>query len=428
MAHLKLRVSGTQTTKQKFSSTLRGWLPILQSNLDSLVETLEPFVQENPFVQVKSGCEKADVRFEKKSFFTQISKESVSSTIEALTFDKKSLFQTLHEQVNPPLFPTIHSQNVAYDIIENINSEGYFEYSALAEIALKHNIKSEDVEKIRQRFSFLEPLGIGAIDFKEAFLFQLQDLEMDNDLYTITETLIHNFETIEAFGKEPLFHEALLVIKKFRNPPAIDFLEDEKEVIPDIFVYDKSGVIEVQLNDAYYPEIIIDTDGVDESHAFVAQKIKDAKDLVDALEMRKATLYKIGLMIVEYQYDFFFGKAIKPMKLKDLADDLGRNPSTISRAIAGKYISCSRGVIPLKQFFATALEEDISNSAIKEYMQELVKAENRQKPLSDIKLLEMIEKKFSIKMVRRTITKYRQQFNIASSSERKKLYLLQFSA
>ncbi|MDD3342502.1 MAG: RNA polymerase factor sigma-54 [Sulfurospirillaceae bacterium] len=424
---MKLRVSGTQTTKQKFSSTLRGWLPILQSNLDTLVETLEPFVQENPFIQVKSGCEKEDKRFEKKSFFSQISKDSVSSTIEALTFDKKSLFQVLYEQVNPPLFPTINSQNIAYDIIENINSEGYFEQSAIHEIAIKYNTTSSEVEKIRQRFAYLEPLGIGAIDFKEAFLFQLQDLEIDNELYLLTETLIENFEIIESFGKEPHFHEALSVIKRFRNPPAIDFLEDEKEVIPDIFVYDKNGVIEVQLNDSYYPEIIIDTEGVDETHLFVAQKIKDAKDLVDALEMRKATLYKIGLMIVEYQYDFFFGKAIKPMKLKDLADDLGRNPSTISRAIAGKYLSCQRGVIPLKQFFATALEEDISNSAIKEYMLELVKAENRLKPLSDLKLLEMIEKQFSIKMVRRTITKYRQQFNIASSSERKKLYLLQFN-
>ena len=423
---LKLRVSGTQTTKQKFSSTLRGWLPILQANLDSLVETLEPFVQENPFISVKSGSETPDKRFEKKSFFSEIAKTSVSETIEALTFDKKSLFQALQEQVNPPLFPTEKSQRIAYEIIENINSEGYFEIQALSEIAQKLLVSAEEVEKIRQRFSYLEPLGIGAIDVKETFLFQLQDLSLENELYTMTEKLIINFEHIESFGKEPLFHEALTIIKRFRNPPAIDFLEDEKEVIPDIFIYDLAGAIEVRLNDAYYPEVILDTEGLDENHSFVSQKIKDAKDLIDALEMRKATLYKIGLMIVEYQYDFFFGKAIKPMKLKDLADDLGRNPSTISRAIAGKYLSCSRGVIPLKQFFATAVEEDISNSAIKEYMIELVKNENRLKPLSDIKLLELIEGKFKIKMVRRTITKYRQQFNIASSSERKKLYTLKF--
>lgn len=423
---MKLRVSSTQTTKQKFSSTLRGWLPILQANLDSLVETLEPFVQENPFISVKSGSETPDKRFEKKSFFSELAKTSVSDTIEALTLDKKSLFQTLHEQINPPLFPTEKSQRIAYEIIENINSEGYFEVEALAEIAQKLSVSTAEVEKIRQRFAYLDPLGIGALDIKETFLFQLQDLTLDNDLYAMVEKLVLNFENIESFSKEPLFHEALSIIKHFRNPPAIDFLEEEKEVIPDIFIYDLEGAIEVRLNDAYYPEVVIDTDGLDENHNFVSQKIKDAKDLIDALEMRKATLYKIGLMIVEYQYDFFFGKAIKPMKLKDLADDLGRNPSTISRAIAGKYLSCSRGVIPLKQFFATAVEEDISNSAIKEYMIELVKNESKVKPLSDIKLLELIEEKFNIKMVRRTITKYRQQFNIASSSERKKLYTLNF--
>jgi RNA polymerase sigma-54 factor len=423
---LKLRVSGTQTTKQKFSSTLRGWLPILQANLDTLVETLEPFVQENPFISVKSGSETPDKRFEKKSFFSEVAKASVSDTIEALTLDKKSLFQTLHEQINPPPFPTEKSQRIAYEIIENINSEGYFEAASLVEIAKKLVVSTEEVEKIRQRFAYLDPLGIGALDIKETFLFQLQDLSLEDTLYAMVEKLIINFEAIESFSKEPLFHEALSVIKRFRNPPAIDFLEDEKEVIPDIFIYDLAGAIEVRLNDSYYPEVILDTEGLDENHSFVSQKIKDAKDLIDALEMRKATLYKIGLMIVEYQYDFFFGKAIKPMKLKDLADDLGRNPSTISRAIAGKYLSCSRGVIPLKQFFATAVEEDISNSAIKEYMLELVKNESKIKPLSDIKLLELIEKKFNIKMVRRTITKYRQQFNIASSSERKKLYTLKF--
>lgn len=423
---MKLRVSNTQTTKQKFSSTLRGWLPILQSNLDSLVETLEPFVQENPLISVKSGCEKVDAKFEKKSFFTQVARDSVSSTIEALTIDKKSLFQTLYEQINPPLFPTIKSQKIAYEIIENINSEGYFDTLMMPEMASKLDVTEEEIEKIRQRFCYLEPLGIGSVDFKEAFLFQLQDANVEEPLYSLVEKLIINFENIESFSKDEYFHEALNVIKKFRNPPAIDFLEDEREVIPDIFVYDANGVIEIHINDSYYPEVIIDTEGMDETNGFVAQKIKDAKDLIDALEMRKATLYKIGLMIVEYQYDFFFGKAIKPMKLKNIADDLGRNPSTISRAIAGKYLSCSRGVIPLKQFFATAVEEDISNSAIKEYMIALVKAENKLKPLSDIKLLEFIEEKFSIKMVRRTITKYRKQFNIASSSERKKLYTLTF--
>ena len=419
---LKQRVSHNQ--KQKLSSTLRSWLPILQSDLDSLPEAIEPFVQANPFIEVRAGNEKPEKKFLKKNFFSELSKNSVSQTIEALTLEKKSLYQTLYEQINPPLFPTKKSQDIAYEIIENINHEGYFDENSIKKISDSLNENYETITKIRRRFSYLEPIGIGSIDFKEAFLFQLDDIDINEDLYQYTKFLISNFESIENYSSDEKFHDALKVIKKFRNPPAIDFLEDELQVIPDIFVYDSKDSIEVALNDAYYPEIIIETDGLDENHSFVAQKMKDAKDLVDALEMRKATLYKIGLMIIEYQYDFFFGKAIKPMKLKDIADDLQRNPSTISRAISGKYLSCSRGIIPLKQFFATAVEENVSNSAIKEYMQELIKYEDHKKPLSDVKLLNSIEEKFNVKMVRRTITKYRKEFNIAGSSERKKLYAL----
>ena len=183
-----------------------------------------------------------------------------------------------------------------------------------------------------------------------------------------------------------------------------------------------SSGISVQINDDYYPEISIDTEGLDEKEAFVSSRVKEASELIDALEMRKATLYKIGLMIVEYQYDYFLGGDIKPMKLKDLADELGRNPSTISRAIANKYLSSPRGTVALKNFFATGFDEETSNAAIKEFLLELIKNEDRKKPLSDLKIQELIQAKFNIQIVRRTITKYRKILNIGSSSQRKKIY------
>lgn len=214
------------------------------------------------------------------------------------------------------------------------------------------------------------------------------------------------------------------MIKKFKNPPAIDFLEKPKEATPDIFVYESDFGLEVSLNDSHYPDIKIDAEGRANDFDTIKHMIKEAKDLVDALDMRKATLYKIGLEVVEHQYDFFKGGDIKPMKLKDLADDLDRAPSTISRAIADKYLSCDRGVIALKNFFSTAIDEDISNTTIKQTLLEIISNEDKKKPLSDIKILSMIEKQHGIKMVRRTITKYRKLLNIGSSSERKKNYLL----
>ena len=146
--------------------------------------------------------------------------------------------------------------------------------------------------------------------------------------------------------------------------------------------------------------------------------------------MRKATLKKIGLMIVEYQYDYFSGGDIKPMKLKNIAEDLGYNPSTISRAIANKYLECPRGTIALKSFFTASLGadgdgEEVSNAAIKDFISHVIKNENAQKPLSDLKILELAQKEFSVSMVRRTITKYRKALNIGSSSERKRIYEMQ---
>lgn len=190
-----------------------------------------------------------------------------------------------------------------------------------------------------------------------------------------------------------------------------------------IVFFDEEEGIEVKLNDSYYPTIKIDMNYAVQNE-YVTQKMKEAKSLIDALDMRKATLYKVGLMIVEYQYEFFTGGAIMPLTLKTLADEFGHNPSTISRAIANKYIACDRGTISMKDFFTTAIDEDISNAAIKEFLIGLVKKENRAKPVSDMKFLALIEEEFKVKMVRRTIAKYRKQLNIAGSSERKKLYKL----
>lgn len=418
---LSLRTAPTPATKQKLSTTLRSWLPILQSNLESLTETLEPFCKANPLLEVRPGNERMDgsLPYYKRNFFDQVSKNSSTEAIEALTLAKESLYDTLYEQINPPLFPTPKSQEIALRIIEQIDEEGY--YSPHNSWWEPYQWSEDEVERIRGRFAYLLPPGIGAKNMQEAFMFQLEDLDIDTELYSQVKMLINDFSALESYSKKPFFSQALSIIKRFKTPPAIEFFEEESHVVPDLFVFEENGNIEVKLNDAYYPDIIIDSQGMDESHDFVAQKLKDAKDLIDALEMRKATLYKLGLMIVEYQYEFFIGGAIRPMKLKDLADELERNPSTISRAIANKYLACNRGVIPMKNFFSAAIDEEVSNATIKSYLQELVNNEPNEKPLSDAKLLTMIEEKFSVKMVRRTITKYRKQLNIAGSSERKKL-------
>ena len=413
---MMLRQKQTLAPKIKLNQTLRSWLPILQSGLDELKETLEPFIKENPFATIEhKNLEKSE---KKRNFFEQVSKNSVSESIEALSIYKESLYEKLISQINPPLFPTQKSQDIAYKIIECLDDEGYFSYDDEIFAGFNEN----EVERVRARFAYLEPCGVGAKDVKESFLFQLGEAEASEEIIECAKKIILNFENIEKLRKLKFYDDALKIIKKFKNPPAIEYLEEASQKVPDIFVLSTSSGISVQINDDYYPEISIDTEGLDEKEVFVSSRIKEASELIDALEMRKATLYKIGLMIVEYQYDYFLGGDIKPMKLKDLADELGRNPSTISRAIANKYLSCSRGTVALKNFFATGFDEETSNAAIKEFLLELIKNEDHKKPLSDLKIQELIQAKFNIQIVRRTITKYRKILNIGSSSQRKKIY------
>ena len=418
---MKLRTSTNLSTKHKLSTTLRGWLHILQSDLESLKETLDEAKKENPFIEIRSGSE---IKNQKSKSFQNYQKNAISSEIEALSISKKSLFDRLYEQIQPPLFPTKKSQKIAYEIIQNIDDNGYLK-ADISDLAQKLNVTEDDIQRVRKRFAYLEPSGVGAVDLYESFLFQLNDFDLDPDIYKLCTKIINDFENLNDYKNEKGFLEAIKIIKKLKNPPALEYKEQTTAIIPDIFITNQNGEIKVSLNNEYYPQIIIDTNGLESKFDFVKKKVKDAKNLVEALELRKETLTKIALMLVEYQYDFFMGGDIKPLKLEDISSELDRHHSTISRAISNKYLSCDRGIFPIKSFFSTAVDEEISNSAIKSYIKEIIKNEDRKKPLSDNKILSLVNEKFNIKIGRRTITKYRIALNIPSSSERKKQYLLE---
>ena len=305
-----------------------------------------------------------------------------------------------------------------------MDENGYYEGNTEL-FCEKNSIQQTQFEQVHSRFAFIEPVGIGAKNLAQSFLFQLDNSEISDEGYSLAVKVINDLSNIHDYSNREHFSEVMHVITKFKNTPNIDFQEDSPQIVPDLMIFfDENENIEVKLNDAYYPTINIDTNYAVE-HEFITQKIKEAKSLIDALDMRKATLYKVGLMIVEYQYDFFTGGQIMPLTLKTLADEFGHNPSTISRAIANKYIACNRGIFAMKEFFTTAIDEDVSNASIKDFVVQSIKNESHAKPLSDMKLLGMIQEKFKVKMVRRTIAKYRKQLNIAGSSERKKLYQLE---
>jgi len=400
---LKTKVTNKLTTK------LIGFLPILRAGVDELFEEIKEASEENPYIEVRN-----------KRFVTVSNlKNANADEIEALTLSEQTLYESLIEQIeNSKLFPTEKSRKIAYEIIEDINGDGFFEGDE-EEIAKRLGVDTKTVRKVRERFAYLNPAGVGAKDMKECMLFQLQNIDMSDEVYKLCVKMIENLEKIDKFSKQKHYQDALKIIKQLKQIPAMEYIKDE-EIIPEIIILNKDGELDIRINDEHYPEVNI-KDPQNKSE-FSKEKFKEARNIVSALEMRRATLKKIALMIAELQYEFFQGGVIKPMKIKDIADELEYAPSTISRAITNKYLLCDRGIIPLKNFFSIALDEDTSSNQIKEEIKTLIKNEDKNKPLSDDKLTEIINQKYKLNLVRRTISKYRDQLNIPTSRERKRIY------
>ncbi len=399
--------------KQNLNLSLKLWLPMLQTSIQDLESYLTNLSYENPFLEVTKS----------KDFYSNFTSNGTSGEfIESLAFYSNSLNDKLSDQIeNESLFPTPNSKQVALEILCDINENGYFD-GDIEKIAITCNVYKEYVESIRQRFARLEPSGVGALDLEESFLFQLDafDRKIDDELYNFTKKIIKDIAHVDKYASHHRFNDAKDIIKYFNNPPAIEYINDNVQVIPDFFV-EINEDIEIKINNAYYPDIKVKNPFITKNEN-IKEKLKEAKDLVNLLNLRKSTLYKIVLIIVEKQISFFVGGELRPFSMQEIAAELGFAESTISRAVSNKYIECNLGIFPLKFFFSNAVDKDLSSSQIKSYIKSLVDYENKEEPLTDEAILEFIETKFGLKMVRRTITKYRKILDIPSSKERKKLY------
>ncbi len=412
---MDLRYSKKQELSNRIS--LKMWLPLLQCSSFELEDYLRDCSYDNPFVEIKYS------KKENKTSYAHNMYNSSEDFAEDIATQDESLYSRLYDQIEPSLFPTPKSQNVANDIIEYIDEFGYFD-GDISVIAIKNSVTDDFVESIRLRFAYLEPSGVGAKNMEESFMFQLADFELDQPLKELVEKMINNLSKMDKYAKHPKFEEAKNIIKKLRNPPAIEYMQSDPQIIPDFFIDTKDEIV-IRINNSIYPDIYI-KDPISTKNEAIKEKIKEARNLVNMLQLRKSTLYKIILMIVERQTSFFVGGELKPLTMKVLASEFGFAESTISRAIANKYVGCDRGVFPLKHFFTNSVsQENLSSSEIKSFIKKLIEFEDKYSPMTDDELLAKVSERFKINIVRRSITKYRLLENIPSSKERVKIYRIQ---
>ena len=331
---------------------------------------------------------------------------------------------------------------IAEEILWNLDERGYLA-TDLYVIADRFNKDGTEIEFILRAVQRLEPLGIAARNIRECLLIQL---EKDNEslAYDIIDAHFEDFanKRFEVIKKKmncsgEQLAEAVNIISHLNPRPGegTRFTKDEV-VIPDLIVREQGENWVIYTNDSGLPELRISPDYVammeeqetkkTEAQRFLKQRIYSANWFIQAIEQRKQTLKRVMRSIIDRQPEFFSGQIheLRPMKLLDIAEDIKLDISTISRSTRGKYVDTPYGVFELKSFFSEGIELEngqmISNHIIKQALKKIVEEEDKQHPINDQRLVELLKQK-GYPLSRRTVAKYREQMNVPVARLRRQL-------
>lgn len=329
-------------------------------------------------------------------------------------------------------------------IIENIDENGYLT-TDVDLMAASLNKSINDVNEVLEKIKRFDPMGVGARDLKECLKIQLQltsrldeqvEEIIDEHLEDIAGNKVSDIAKALTMGKREV-QEVTDLIRSLNPKPGAYFSTNQKAsyIVPDVFVNkNQNGHYEIELSDSaapqlmvssYYEKLLRETKGDETVKKYLSEKIESAIWLIKNIEQRKNTISNVSKSIVRHQKEFFDKgeKYLKTLTLKEIAEELDIHESTVSRAINGKYLQCSRGVYELKFFFSAGVSstrgENISSNSIKTYLKELIEGEDSKSPYSDQKLAQMLKGK-GFDISRRTVAKYRDELGILSSSRRKR--------
>jgi RNA polymerase sigma-54 factor len=330
-------------------------------------------------------------------------------------------------------------------IIGNLNEDGYLT-ATIDEMSQKESFDPHEVEAVLYHVQTFDPVGVAARDLKECLLVQIYDEEyQDETLERIVENHLPDLEkkNYGAISKAlGLTIEEIIrrvkIIEELEPKPGRAFGGSTAHyIIPDIYVVKRGDEYVVMLNEDGLPKLKISpfyknlletqTDSTHNTKEYVQGKLRSAVWLIRSIHQRQRTIYKVTESIVRQQREFF-DKGIaflKPMVLRDVANDIGMHESTISRVTTNKYVHTPRGIFELKFFFNSGISRvsgaDVASESVKEKVRSIIGAEPPAHPFSDQKIVELLLKE-NINIARRTVAKYREMLGILPSSKRKKVY------
>lgn len=431
--------------KRLLAPQLNQSLKILALPLRDLEELLKAELVDNPFLEEASAVQKNNLKKDNlsKKKASSLSQEELDFRMASLT-KKVSLQDALLRQLG--MFTSSDEEfAIGQEIIGNIDENGYLK-TPLEEISLSLGIPFDRLEKVLRVIQYFDPPGVGARSISECLLIQLElephktDLELLKDLAKnhLDAIARKNYQQIaKALGKsveeiQPLIQKIL----KLNPKPGRNYSTEEiQQVIPDIMIdVDEDDELQININNEDMPTVVINQDyrnllknkDIDPAtRDFLAEKLSNALGVLNGILKRHATLRKIAEALAQAQPEAMRNglSCLKPLTFKDLAEKINMHESTVCRAVMNKYAKLPYGVVALKEFFSGSVADKngdaLSPQYIKKLITELIRQENKIKPLSDLKLADLLSAKHNLKIHRRTVTKYREELKILNSTFRR---------
>ena len=340
--------------------------------------------------------------------------------------------------------PNKEEEKIASLLIGNINKDGYLQIST-EEIAYTSGSLPEKIEEILAIIQSFDPVGICARDLRECLLIQANVLGLGNTIVTdIIEDHLPNLEKknykVICKALKNSMDEvvaAINVIKVMEPKPGRQFSDETPQYInPDIYVYKLENEFVIMLNDDGMPKLRVNSFYKNsigrgkkvsgEAENYIQEKMRSAAWLIKSIHQRQKTIYRVMESILRYQREFFDqGIAhLKPMVLRDVAQDIGMHESTISRVTTNKYAFTPQGIYELKYFFNSSIRREhggaIASASVQDKIRQIILAEDPKKPYSDDKIAQILKKE-EIHIARRTVAKYREMLKVLPSNKRKQI-------
>jgi RNA polymerase sigma-54 factor len=364
---------------------------------------------------------------------------------------KYEAFITRKESLNDHLLwqfvmvkPNREDERIASLLIGNLNKDGYLEAS-VEEIVESNAIPAEKVEQVLALLQTFDPPGVCARDLKECLLIQSRFLGFDNTI--ITDIISNHLPNLEKKNYKAICKalkvsmdevvSAVNVIKAMEPRPGRQFGDETPQYItPDIYVYKMENDFVIVLNDDGMPKLRINSlfkrsisrgrRIPNEAEDYIHDKMRSAAWLIKSIHQRQKTIYRVMESILRFQREFFErGIAhLKPMVLRDVAQDIGMHESTISRVTTNKYAYTPQGIFELKYFFNSSIKCDqggtIASASVMEKIRQIIASEDHRRPHSDDKIVQLLEQE-NIHIARRTVAKYREVMKVLPSNRRKQI-------